>query len=133
MMRARSRIKPEIGDEQYGFVENRDTRNIIFMVWMLFERAIEQPKDFYMCFIDYSKAFYKVKHEELFQLMEGIDLDGKDIHILRKLYLEQAACMKTNNETCEYIKTERGVQQDCVFSLDLFNLYSEIILGDLEL
>ena len=41
MMRARSRIRPEIGREQCGFVEDSGTRNSIFMVRMISERAIE--------------------------------------------------------------------------------------------
>ena len=71
------------------------------MVQMLFERAIEQQKDFYMCFINYTKAFHKDKHEELFQLLLGLDMDVKDIRLLQNLYWEQTACMKINSETCE--------------------------------
>ena len=33
------------------------------------ERAIETQKDLYLCFIDYSKAFDKVKHSDLFDVL----------------------------------------------------------------
>ena len=79
MTRARSRIKPEIGKEQCGFVDDAGTRNAIWMIRMLSERAIEMQKDLYMCFIDYTKAFDKVQHEELLKLLQSLDLDGKDI------------------------------------------------------
>ena len=78
MQRARKRIKPEIGEEQCGFVENTGTRNAIFMVHVLSERAIEMQKDVYMCFMDYTKAFDKINREELLLILQCPDLDGKD-------------------------------------------------------
>ena len=63
MNRARNKLKSEISDVQYGFVEDKSTRNVIFIIRMLSEPAIEMQKDLYLCFIDYKKAFDKVKHE----------------------------------------------------------------------
>ena len=62
LLRARSRITPMVGREQFGFVKDAGTRNAIFVVRNITERAVEMQKDMYMCFIDYSKAFDKVKH-----------------------------------------------------------------------
>ena len=132
MQRARSKIKTEIRKEQCGFVEDSGTRNAIWMVRMLSERAIEMQKDLYMCFIDYTKAFDKVQHEELFKMLQSLDIDGKDIRLLRNLYLEQTACMKVGNEKSKFTNICRGVRQGCVFAPDIFNLYSEIILRELE-
>ena len=131
MMRARSRIKPEIGKEQFGFVQDAGTRNAIFILRMLSERAIEMQKDLYVCFIDYTKAFDKVQHEELFKLLHGLDLDGKDLRVLRNLYWEQTACMRVGNDMSSYTNIRRGVRQGCVLSPDLFNFYGEIIFRDI--
>jgi len=38
-----------------------------------------------MCFIDYSKAFHTVKHEILFESLQHLDLDGKDLRIMRNV------------------------------------------------
>ncbi|XP_047494947.1 uncharacterized protein LOC125043038 [Penaeus chinensis] len=85
MARSRSRTRPEIGKEQCGFVEDAGTRNAIWMVRMLSERAIEMQRDLYLCFIDYTKAFDKVQHEELLKALQSIDLVGKDIRLIRNL------------------------------------------------
>ncbi len=132
MMRARSRIKPEIGQEQCGFVKDSGTRNAIFILRMLTERAIEMQKDLYICYIDYTKAFDKVRHEELMKILSELDIDGKDIRIVRNLYWEQTAGIRIEGEISDFVKIERGVRQGCVFSPDLFNLYSEKILRELD-
>ena len=52
MMRTRSKLSPEFGKEQCGFREDTGTRNAIFMLRMLTERAVEMQKDVYVCLID---------------------------------------------------------------------------------
>ena len=48
MNRAQSRIRPERGKEQRGFVQDAGTRNAIFMIRMSSERAIEERRT-YIC------------------------------------------------------------------------------------
>ena len=75
-----------------------------------------------MCFIDYIKAFDKVKHEELLQILQCLDLDGKDLHLIRNLYWDQTACMRIDGEMSEYTKIERGVRQGCVCFRQTFSI-----------
>ena len=35
-----------------------------------------------MCFIDYTKAFDRVQHDELLKILMNLDLYGKDIHLI---------------------------------------------------
>ena len=92
MMRTRRCTKPEISQEQCGFVEDTGTRNAIFIVRTLCERATE-VQHVYLCFIDYAKAFDKVKHEDLFEFLQNLDIDGKDLRLIRNLYWEQTAAI----------------------------------------
>ena len=48
LLRARSRITPEIGKEQFGFVEDAGTRNAISVLRNIMERAVEMQKDVYV-------------------------------------------------------------------------------------
>ena len=59
MMRARRCTKPEIRQEQCGFVEDTGTRNAIFIVRTLCERAIEVQHDLYLCFLIMPKRLTK--------------------------------------------------------------------------
>ena len=128
----RSKIQPEISEKQFGFLADRGTRNAIFTLNMLLERSIEVQKDIYFCFIEYSKAFDKVGHDDLFAILMGLNIDAKDLRILRNLYWEQTAAIRMDNEISHYRAIKRGVRQGCVASPDLFNLYSEMILRNLN-
>ena len=132
LYRARNRIHPEILDTQFGFLPDRDTRNAIYTLSALIERLIEMQKDLFLSFIDCSKAFDKVKHEQLFKILENLGKDGKDLRILRNLYWEQEAAIRSGGEIGTFKAIKRGVRQGCVLSPDLFNIYSEIILRNIE-
>ena len=113
-------------------MKDAGTRNGIFVVRSITERAVEMQKDVYICFIDYTKAFDKVKHKELFEDLSKLDLHGKDLRLMTSLYWNQSACIRVDGECSKYIDIERGVRQGCVLSPDLFNYYSELILRELE-
>ena len=132
MARIRNKIQPEISETQFGFVKDKGTTNAIFTMTMLTERCIEMQKDLYLCFIDYSKAFDKVRHEDLFNILNKLDIDGKDLRILSNLYWRQTATVKIDGEHSEETPIRRGVRQGCILSPDLFNLYSENILREIE-
>ena len=51
MMRVRNKIRPEMAEEQCGFVEGKGTTNAIYILRTLLERALEVQKDVYLCFI----------------------------------------------------------------------------------
>ncbi|GFN76223.1 endonuclease-reverse transcriptase [Plakobranchus ocellatus] len=132
MMRVRNKIRPEIGDTQCGFVEGKGTINAVYMLRMIIERALEMQKDIYLCFIDYTKAFDRVKHWEMIKQLKQLHVDGKDLRIIKNIYWQQIAAVRIENEISPFQMIKRGVRQGCVLSLDLFNLYSETILRNLD-
>lgn len=127
-LRIRKHIKPEIAEEQFGFVEGKGTTNAIFILRTLIERSIAINKDLYLCFIDYTKAFDRVRHEEMMKLLEKLQVDGRDLRIIKNIYWKQTAAMKVINEIGVFQEIKRGVRQGCVLSPDLFSLYSESIM-----
>jgi len=44
-------------------------------------------KDLYVCFIDYVKAFDKIQHRTLIEMLEMLDTDGKEIELIASLTL----------------------------------------------
>ena len=98
----------------------------------LIERALEIQKDVYLCFIDYTKAFDRVRHDEIIKELRKLKIDGKDLRIIKNMYWEQTAAMRVEGEISAFQKIKRGVRQGCVLSPDLFSLYSEIIMRNIE-
>ena len=82
LSRIRNKIRPQISEEQYGFVKGKGNRKAIFGLNILTEKALEVNQDLYFCFVDHWKAFEKMKHEDLF---ERLEIDGKDLRIIKNL------------------------------------------------
>ena len=48
--------------------------------------------------------------------------------LLRNLYIDQEATVRTGHGTTDCFQTGKGVHQDCILSPCLFNLYTEYIM-----
>ena len=49
----------------------------------------------YICFIDYTEAFDRVKHFKMIECLSENGIDDKDLQIISKLYWEQLASVRT--------------------------------------
>ena len=91
--RIRRRTLDEIAPVQYGFMPDKGTGNVIFVLRRLVERSVEKQRDVYTCFIDYSKAFDTVKHESLVEFLQSLDVDKSETRLLTNLYWKQTAVL----------------------------------------
>ena len=94
---------------------------------LICERHLEVQKDIYTYFLDYEKAFERLRHAPLIQCLREIEVDGKGIKIIINLYWDQTAAVRIMNELSDEIRIQRGVRQGCVATPTLFNLYTENI------
>ena len=69
-----------------------------------------------MCFVDYQKAFERVKHDNLVEVMEKADIPELERRFIINLYWKQLAVVRWDSGTSREIKVERGVRQGCVIS-----------------
>lgn len=80
--------------------------------------------------IDYQKAFDRVKHNKMIEVLKKIGISEKDLQIIVNLYWNQTAVLRVDGEYTEEIKISREVRQGCILSPILFNLYSEYIFRE---
>lgn len=99
-------------------------KKILFLWWEGYQSQQYKCKKTCAFFLFYTKAFDRVKHEELFEILEKLDFHGKAIQIIHNLYREQAVCVWMGDKLSEYNKIERRVRQRCLFLLDLFKTYT---------
>ena len=59
--------------------------------------------------------------------MKNINIDDKDIRLIIKLYWEQKASVRVEQNMFDEVDVKRGARQGCVLSPTLFNLFRETI------
>ena len=112
----------EIPDIQAGFRKGRGTRNQITNICWIIKKAREFQKN--ICFIDYAKAFDRVDHNKLWNVLKEMGIPDHLTYILRNLYAGQEATVRNGHETKDWFKIGKGVWQSCTLSLCLFKLYA---------
>ena len=50
--------------------------------------------------------------------------------LLRNLYADQEATVRTGHETTDWFQIGKGVRQGCILSSSFFNLYAEYIMSN---
>lgn len=60
---------------------------------LIIERSMEMKTNVTMYFVDYAKAFDRVKHEELFRILNGLSMDGKDLRIRKRYWDSDSSLM----------------------------------------
>ena len=88
----------------------------------------ELQKNIYFCFTDYAKAFDCVDHNKLWKILQEMGIPDHLTCLLRNLYADQEAAVRTRHGTTGWFQIRKGVCQDCILSLCLFNLYAEYIM-----
>ena len=132
MERIKTKIEPEISDNQNGFRKGKGTREGISNMRTIGERYLEKQKDIYICFIDYEKAFDRVNHTAMILCLQDRGVDSKDLRFITYMYWNQYAAVRTQSGLSDDIKIKRGVRQGCILSSVLFNLYTDIIFRSMK-
>ena len=100
----------ELPDVQVGFRKGRGTRDQIANI----EKAKEFQKN--TCFIDFAKAFNCVGHNKLWKILKEMGIPDHLTYLLRNLYADQEAAIRTGQRTTDWFKIEKGVHQVCILS-----------------
>ena len=128
--RIKVKVDSHLSEEQNGFRKGKGTRESIFSLRVLSERAWQMQKDIYVCFVDFEKAFDRVYHGKLVKILEKIGIDMADIRIIESLYWKQSAVVNIKGEYTRSFKVKTGVRQGCVLSPILYNIYSEFMMRE---
>ena len=119
----------ELPDVQAGFRKGRGTRDQITNICWIMEKAREfQKKNIYFCFIDYAEVFDCVDHNKLWKILKEMGIPDHLTCLLRNLYADQEAVVRTGHGTTDWFQIGKGVRQGCILSPCLFNLYAEYII-----
>ena len=121
-------VNHELPDVQAGFRKGRGTRDPIANIYWIMEKAREFQKNIYFCFIDYAKAFDCVDHNNLWKILKEMQIPDHLTCLLRNLYADQEARVRTGYGTTVLFQRGKGVRQGCILLPCLFNVYAEYIM-----
>ena len=99
MMQVRNKIKLEIADEKCGFAEEK-VQQIQFTPFA--QRFSELWKDKNLFFIDFTKAFDKVRHDEIITQLIQLKIDGKDVQVIKNMHREKTAATRGDWEITSF-------------------------------
>ena len=121
-------VNRELPDGQAGCSKGRGTKDQIANIHWVIEKAREFQKNICFCFIDYVKAFDCVDHNKLWKILKEMGIPDHLTCLLRNLYADQEATVRSGHGTTDWLQIGKGLQQGCILSPCLFNLYAEDIM-----
>ena len=86
-------------------VTNLETLQILWVI----EKAREFQKSIYFCFIEYAKAFEWIIHNKLWTFLKEMEIPDHHICLLRSLYEDQEATVRTGHGTRDWFQMGKEV------------------------
>ena len=74
------------------------------------EEAREFQKNIYFCFTDCAETFDSVDHNKLWKILKEVGLTDHLTYLLRNLYSDQKATIRTRHGTNEWFKIGKGAK-----------------------
>ena len=99
----------ELPDVQAGFRKGRRIRDQNANMRWTIKKAREFQKNIYFCFIDYAKAFDCVGHNKLWKILQEMGIPGHLTCLLRNLYADKEARVRTGHGTTDWFQIRKGV------------------------
>ena len=117
-------LNSSISPWQFGFRPNRGTIEAIAALKTLAAIRIEEEKALFVAFIDFEKAFDRVHHSKMIEVLKKRGIKGKSLQLIKSLYSQQIATFREDPEETK-IHIHRGVRQGCVLSPIIYNVYAD--------
>lgn len=111
-------------NQAYG-VLNRDISDIVTNIRDLMWYMKEKGEGGYLISIDLEKAFDRVEHKYLFDLIEKFGFGRNFITWMKCFYTDILSCIKVNGFLTDYIEISRSIRQGCPLSALLYTLVAE--------
>lgn len=124
--RLRRYLDCQIPPKQAGFDKGKETRDQIFNIRQLIEKAREFNTPMLLCFIDYRKAFDCVRWSSLWMALKEMGVPHHLVALIRNLYQENEAVVSLDKKCSEVFKVQKGVRQGCILFPRLFTSMESI-------
>ena len=124
--------KITFNQRQFGFTKGVSTTDTCFLLKEVVYEYSKSKKNGIITFIDLSKAFDRVDHFKLGELLMREDIPIDIVFILMHYLRNQSAKIVWNNASSEYRTIEWGVRQGGILSPFLFKFYINSLIDDIS-
>ena len=98
-----------LGNEQVGLRPKHSTLDHIFALQILSNYYINESKQLFCAFVDYSKAFDFVNRAYLWQKLINSNINGKVLNVIRNMYKNAKSHISVKNVLSESFPCQVGV------------------------
>ena len=127
-VRLQQYVNEELPDVQAGFRKDRETRDQIANICWIIEKAREFKKTSTSASLTMLKPLIMWIRTNYGKFLE-MGMPDQLTCLLRNLYdAGQDATVRTEHGTTDWFQIGKGVQQGCILSPCLFNLYAKYIM-----
>jgi hypothetical protein len=117
---------------QFGFKRNSSCSHAIFLLRQVTEYFLNHGSNVFMGALDASKAFDRVNHVKLFNILLDRGLSGRLITVIYDWYGKTFASVKWNGTCSNPISIKSGIRQGGIISPFLFNIYFDVVFDALR-
>ena len=130
--RLASAIDHDLQPTQFGFRAARSTSIPITCIKRVVEKAYASQDPAILVFLDWEKAFDRIRQDKLMECLERMNVDPKMIKAIRSLYSDPTFAVEIGTKTSEWYKQERGIRQGCPLSPYLFLIVMTVLCKDVH-
>jgi Reverse transcriptase (RNA-dependent DNA polymerase) len=116
---------------QFGFMPERSTMDVIFLIRQFMERHREQ-KDLHMIFIDLEKAYDKIPRNIMWWALKRKLVSTKYVTLIKDMYTNIVICVRTCDGGSNTFPIKIGLHQGSALSPYIFTLVMDEIIKDIQ-
>ena len=112
-----------IGSEQAQFRAGHSTVDHLLPLRCIIDFFLPKKKRLYCLFVDYVKAFDRVKRAFLWQRLLDARVKGRILTVIKDMYQKVKSCVKVGDNCSDYFQCYSSVRQGENLSPMLFAIY----------
>ena len=119
-----SEFKGLLSECQAGFRQKKSTVDQMFILKTMIDRSLFRKRGrFYCIFVNFSKAFDTVNRNYLFYSLIKSGMHWKMLQLIREVYSNVKATVRTDEGLTEFLECKLGVRQGCMLRPRLFIIF----------
>ena len=125
-------LEDHLCETQYGFRPSRSTSHAIFLTRRLQDISEQQGSNMILLFLDWEKAFDRIKHDRLWIALQRLGIHEHFIDVLQDGYRKASFFVEDEHGASQTKKQRAGIRQGCPLSPYLFVLLMSIVDEDVK-